>query len=568
MAVRSLIVALEARTQAFETALNRTERKVADFERSVAKVQRVLGFAATAGGLYIATKKLFDLGSAVEETRNKFETTFGAATESVTRFGREFAGVAGLSQRTFQELAGTTGAIAQGLGFAEQASAAFAQQVLKLSADLASFNNLETADVAQRITTALTGERESMKRLGIVVTEAEVQQKAFANTGKTVAATLTQQEKATATLEIITQKAGKAVGDLARTSDSAANRAKQLKAEFQTIAETFAAQMLPALERMLPLFARLASAVGWWVQQLGLAALQLRELAKPGSIQHAADLASLGGLGGSALTGRRRQEIGRQTDLAVMLDVMQSGQFNMSNSNLSHWRRLMGEAAIDTKAVRVELERSAAIIARLDALIAAQPSPLAVPGSTGGGRRAGAIGPLGAASIRGGGAGLRFNYLEHVEQNAPGMAYSEIAAASNAFADAATVTIAAFGSMAQAAVYGSANMASAIVGAMTQIGQAIVQLNAARLGAAAGPIGALIGAVGGFFTGLFGGGDKPQPVIIRDVSDRAADKLERRRTGPDRVQIYVVDQRGSVRSIVEQLNRQTQRDAIPRLAGV
>ena len=101
------------------------------------------------------------------------------------------------------------------------------------------------------INSALTGEREQMKQLGIVVTEADVQARAFANTGKDVAKTLTQQEKATATLQIITEKAGVAVGDLDRTSGSAANVFRRLVARFKEIRDAIATALMPAFREVL-----------------------------------------------------------------------------------------------------------------------------------------------------------------------------------------------------------------------------------------------------------------------------------------------------------------------------
>src|SRR3972149_9040256 len=124
MALRSLIVNLEARTAAFESALNRADRQIAGFERSMAKVQRGLAFAATAGGLAIAAKKIFDLGAAVEDAKDRFETTFGASAQAVEKFGQSFGQMAGLSQRATQELLASTGAVGQGMGVAEAAGAA------------------------------------------------------------------------------------------------------------------------------------------------------------------------------------------------------------------------------------------------------------------------------------------------------------------------------------------------------------------------------------------------------------------------------------------------------------
>jgi hypothetical protein len=216
-------------------------------------------------------KRLFDIGSAVEETRSKFETVFGASSASVQAFIDDFGRLAGVTRNEGREILGTLGAVSQGLGMARDASAGFATEIFKLSADIGSFNNLPTEDVAQRITAALTGERESLKRLGIVVTEVEVQQRALNDTNKENVKALTQAEKATATLAIITEKAGVAVGDLTRTQDSSANIARRLSARFRDMRDTIAESLMPAMSQLLQLMDENSDALDTFAAAFGTA---------------------------------------------------------------------------------------------------------------------------------------------------------------------------------------------------------------------------------------------------------------------------------------------------------
>lgn len=240
--------------------IKKLERDFKKIEVGVKGLRNALATVTAVGvGLAVVGKKVFDLGSSIAEIESKFKTVFGNATKDVAKFVDDFGALAGLSQSQAKELIATTGAIAQGMGFAQDASAKFAIEITKVAGDLASFNDLPTANTLLRIQAALTGERESLKRLGIVILETDVQQRALNDSGKTSAKQLTQQEKATATLALITERAGVAMGDLARTSESTANQAKRLGAEFRNIAENFATQMLPVLSQMLPLFRELAT---------------------------------------------------------------------------------------------------------------------------------------------------------------------------------------------------------------------------------------------------------------------------------------------------------------------
>jgi hypothetical protein len=191
-------------------------------------------------GVY--TQRLFDLGTAAEETASKFATVFGPATEALDARLRDLANRAGLTQTEIRGLTATAGAVAQGMGMGQAASADLAAEMIELSADITSFSNVSggAEQVMQALTSALTGEREALKTLGIVLSEADVKQRQAERAAEGHADALTDQGKAAATLELITEKAGVAVGDLGRTQDSTANTARRLSAEVREQEERFA----------------------------------------------------------------------------------------------------------------------------------------------------------------------------------------------------------------------------------------------------------------------------------------------------------------------------------------
>lgn len=234
-----------------EGTAKRLRKKFGTLEAGSISLGGAMATMAGAAGVGFAAKQIFDLGSTVEETQSKFTTTFGAAGESVQDFIDDFGTLAGLTREQAQAVTSTTGAIAQGMGMAQQASADFAVTATELAGDLASFNNVPIEETSRAIQAAVTGEREQLKQLGIVVRESDVQQRAMAESGKENAKALTQQEKAAATMALISERAGVAVGDLARTQDSAANRARQLGAQFGNVKEALSTALLPAFDVLL-----------------------------------------------------------------------------------------------------------------------------------------------------------------------------------------------------------------------------------------------------------------------------------------------------------------------------
>lgn len=240
----------------------------------------MLAIGATAGGIGFAAKKVFDVGAAVEETASKYRTVLGPALDETNAFLDEFATKAGLSRQAAQDSIATTAAMAQGFGLATDASVEMAQQVLRAGADLASFNNVQggAAEGAQIIATALAGERERLKQLGIVIMEADVQHRALAMSGKALASELTQAEKATASMALIVEKAGVQMGDLDRTQNSAANTARRVGARFANMRDEIATNLMPVLGALVGGLDENASAMDAVTSAVRTGARWLREL--------------------------------------------------------------------------------------------------------------------------------------------------------------------------------------------------------------------------------------------------------------------------------------------------
>lgn len=220
-----------------------------------------IGKFATGAVAGLAVAKMAQLASQTvglavdaEEAGSAFATTFGEATVAATEFVDDFANKAGFARHELQQLLATSGNVAQGIGATETKSAALAESMARLAGDVASFSNAAGGSeaVLMALQSALTGEREALKTYGIAISEAEVAQLALNETGKTRVDQLTRLEKAEATVALAYEKAGKAVGDLDRTQDSAANTMRRLRAETKEAGAEFGAALLPIVEDIMP----------------------------------------------------------------------------------------------------------------------------------------------------------------------------------------------------------------------------------------------------------------------------------------------------------------------------
>ncbi len=237
--------------KAAEQNLGRIEKR---FDSLVGVAKK--GAAAMAGffalrqvGAFAA--EMFQLGSAAEETGSKFATTFGGASKQVQSFIDDWARLAGLNRTVGQEMTATAGAIVQGMGMSQEASAAFSERMLRLAGDMQSFHNVPIGETFTAIKAGLVGSWEPLDRFGIVLRQADVDTRALTETGKSNASALTQQEKAVAALSLMYERAGPALGDLERTQDSTANRARALQADFQNLKINLANELMPTFARLV-----------------------------------------------------------------------------------------------------------------------------------------------------------------------------------------------------------------------------------------------------------------------------------------------------------------------------
>lgn len=226
--------------------------RLTNVSRSIFSLQNAMR-ALVAGGFALGLRSIFEMGASLEELENKFSLTMGASRAEMELFVEGWAEMSGISDRSAKDLLATTALINQGLGLQQHQSAKAAEQAARLAADWASFTEQPTAAVISAINAAMTGENERLKNIGIVLDEVEKSQRAVNEGWVKGTSDVTRLHRAQATLLLIQEKMGVALGDNERTMDSAARRAKTLSAQLENVRDKVAKGMLPALTDMLSL---------------------------------------------------------------------------------------------------------------------------------------------------------------------------------------------------------------------------------------------------------------------------------------------------------------------------
>lgn len=208
----------------------------------------VVGAWAAIGGVQAVTSWFTGAvsgASDLNETLSKTEAIFGANTGAVTSWASTSATTVGMSQQAALAAASSFGDMFTQIGFTGEAAANMSTDVVQAAADLGSFSNLDTADVADRMSAAFRGEYDSLQAVIPNINAARVESEALAMTGKDTAESLTAQERAAAVLAIVQQDGARAMGDFARTSDGAANASRIATARLEDQQTALGQQLLP-----------------------------------------------------------------------------------------------------------------------------------------------------------------------------------------------------------------------------------------------------------------------------------------------------------------------------------
>lgn len=215
------------------------------FKRQMSGVTSMAKKAGAALAAAFAVKKLVDfgkqcveLGSDLAEVQNVVDVTFPNMTAKVDEFAKSAAASFGLSETMAKKYTGTFGAMAKAFGFSESAAYDMGSTLTGLAGDIASFYNITQDEAYTKLKSVFTGETETLKDLGVVMTQNALDAYAMANGyGKTTQA-MTEAEKVALRYAFVQQQLSASSGDFARTSGSWANQVRILKLQFESLKAT------------------------------------------------------------------------------------------------------------------------------------------------------------------------------------------------------------------------------------------------------------------------------------------------------------------------------------------
>lgn len=250
-------------TQKAQVSMNSMQKSAGALKNSLSKIGIAAAAVFSVKAIVNFGKQAVELGSNIAEVQNVVDTAFGDMAYKAEVFADTAIEKFGMSALSAKKTASTYMAMAKSLGMSSESASDMAISLAGLTGDIASFYNISQEAADTKLKSVFTGETETLKELGVVMTQANLDAFAMANGFGKTTSKMTQAEKVQLRYAYVTQQLSMAQGDFAKTSGSWANQTRILTErwnEFKSvIGQALINVLTPALQILNQLIAAMSN---------------------------------------------------------------------------------------------------------------------------------------------------------------------------------------------------------------------------------------------------------------------------------------------------------------------
>ena len=259
--VGKLTVMFGADFKGFDKSMKNAQKKLGRWSRDANRIGNQLTTNLTLPIVALGAGAV-KLASDFEESLNKVNVSFGESSKEVQAFAKTTLKSFGIAEGSALEMASLFGDMGTSMGLTQQQASGMSTSLVGLAGDLSSFKNIRL-DIAQTaLASIFTGETESLKKLGIVMTEANLKQFALEQGITKTIKQMTQAEKVQLRYNFVISKSQNALGDYARTSDGVANSTRNLQESVKELGEQFGKELLPIASDVIRVLTNVVTKIG------------------------------------------------------------------------------------------------------------------------------------------------------------------------------------------------------------------------------------------------------------------------------------------------------------------
>lgn len=216
------------------------------------------GFMRSAAKLVSLKAIATYLGNAAEKFNSYYEAAnlFGVSMKGLTgeasTFINKMETLLGIDPTEAMNNMATIQSLTTSFGLASDKAYVLSKNLTQLGYDLTSLKNIPVAESFTKIQAAISGELEPIRRLGVDISNARLQQELLNLGYSQSVSTLSQADKAVLRYIAIMKQTTDAQGDFARTLSSPTNMIRILQAQLNSLARAVGSLLYPALKSILP----------------------------------------------------------------------------------------------------------------------------------------------------------------------------------------------------------------------------------------------------------------------------------------------------------------------------
>jgi predicted nuclease with TOPRIM domain len=189
----------------------------------------------------------FKLGADYEQALGKMEVVFEKNSKEIESWAQNALRDFGLARKNAITMASDFGALFKGMGFSIEQTKEWSKTLTERTMDLSNFYDTSVDETINALNAIVTGQTEPLRKFGINMTQATLQEHAYANGIRKKVANMTEAEKVQLRYNYVIEKTNIAVGTTARESDSATGQLNQLNQSVTELGTSFSEHVLPVV---------------------------------------------------------------------------------------------------------------------------------------------------------------------------------------------------------------------------------------------------------------------------------------------------------------------------------
>jgi hypothetical protein len=267
----SLRVEMYLDSEKVEKELKRIDGKVAKFDQRMKKFgDTFVKFGVVAGAAIGALgTKFIAAARGAEDAQRKFDAVFRSEAEGVRKWLGQLSKDFALNRTEVEGWLARAQDLFVPMGLARDEASKLSKKVVELSTKVAVFNGMSTDQVLNAMMQGMIGVTRSVRRYGIMITEARTQQKGFEMGLVDAKGEMSEQAKVLARLELMLDDSGDAMARAQSLMNGMRGNTQRLSTAVTEASEEIGKALAPALQDFVGMVVPAIRGIQQWVKENG-----------------------------------------------------------------------------------------------------------------------------------------------------------------------------------------------------------------------------------------------------------------------------------------------------------